>query len=190
LKKLFFIVSIFFLSVTSSFAVFFVDAQGDYMSTTKYQPVTGFAAGIGFSLADDVNFLFRCAMAENTEHANLPEEIRYNYSAAAAGIEYIPPIGLLENYRLYWKNAVCVGVSEFEIKGNGSTTKDKTAGPGPIVSFQTGLQYNFTQVLSPYFDLGYHKSIYASTDPSIHGWQVAVGIRFYIAGSRDYDAGY
>lgn len=189
MKKLFLIVFIFFISITSSFAVFFIDGQGNSMATSELDPVSGWAVGIGFGITDDVNFLLRASASEAIEDKGLAGELKYEYSYAAVGIEYIPPIQILEKYRIYWKNAVNIGTSMFEVSfANG---EDDGVGPGVYTSFHTGLQYNFTQVIAPYIDLGYHKSFYDSTkDISIKGYQVALGVRFYIFGSRDYEKGY
>ena len=191
MKKLFFIISIFFISISTSYAVFFIDGQGDYMATGEFKPVTGFTAGIGFGLTDDVNILIRSSFATNTENADLADEIKYEYSAlATCGIEYVPPVDFFEEYRILWKSSIHLGASEFRLEGE--SIEDEDLGPSLLASFHTGLQYNFTQIISPYFDLGYHKSFYksGSTDVSIKGWQVAVGIRFYIFGSRDFNNGY
>ncbi|PKL18281.1 MAG: hypothetical protein CVV49_06765 [Spirochaetae bacterium HGW-Spirochaetae-5] len=189
MKKLFLIVFIFFISISSSFAAFFIDGQGNYIATGELDPVTGWAAGIGFGVTDDVNFLLRASVSETTENEGLASELKYEYSYAAAGIEYIPPIPMLEKYRIYWKNAVNIGASMFEVSfANG---EDDGVGPGVYTSFHTGLQYNFTQIIAPYIDFGYHKSFYDSTkDVSIRGYQVSLGIRFYLFGSRDYEQGY
>lgn len=190
MKKIFFIVSIIFLSVTSSFAVFFIDGQGDYMATGDFKPVTGYGLAVGFGITNDVNFLIRGSMAETTENVNLFNETRYSYSFVTGGLEYIPPIPVLEKYRIFWKNSVNIGASEFRYEQDNSMMGENKE-TGLYTSFKTGIQYNFTQIIAPYFDLGYHKSFYSDNeDLSIGGWQMALGIRIYIGGSRDYDNGY
>ena len=159
------------------------------MATGELEPVTGWGAGIGFGLTEDVNFLLKCSISETTEHKGTPAELQYEYRYAAVGIEYIPPIVILEEYRIYWKNAINIGASEFNVSFFDG--KDDGVGLGVYTSFNTGLQYNLTQVIAPYFDLGYHKSFYDSTkDVSITGYQVSLGVRFYLLGNRDYEAGY
>jgi len=190
LKKLFFIICIFFFSINSSFAVFFIDAQGDYISTGDYDPVMGGGLGIGFGLTDDVSFIIRCSTASNTENEGAIDEVSYDYSTATGGIEYTPPIAVLENYRIYWKNSLSLGASMFEIDVK-NAMDDEDSESGFIASFRTGLQFNFTQTIAPYFDLGYHKSFFSSnSDYSIGGWQADLGVRFYIFGNRDYETGY
>ena len=187
MKKLFFIVSIFFLSVTSSFAVFFAEGEGGYMTTGKYDPVTGFGGGIGVGLTDDINIIIRAFKADYT---NADDTIRTDYFAVTGGIEYIPPVAGLEQLRVYWKNSLNIGMADFMYEDDTDSTK-KREGKGIMVSFKTGLQYNFTQIVSPYFDFGFHKSFYSKQDDiSEAGWQIDLGVRFYAFGSRDYESGY
>jgi hypothetical protein len=189
LKKLLFIICIFFLSITSSFAVFFIDGQGDYIATGESDPAVGFGLGIGFGLTDDVNFLIRCSAAEVTEDKDTIKETNYSYSFATGGIEYIPSIAALDQYRISWKNSLSIGASMFEVDQRDLNKEESEM--GVIASLKTGLQFNFTQTVAPYFDLGYHKSFYSSTsDLSVTGWQVAFGVRFFIFGNKDYDTGY
>jgi len=191
LKKLFFIIIIFCIPLTSSQAAFFIDGQGNYMSTGDFNPVTGFGLGIGLSIADDINFIVRGFMTQNTDNPSDPLiKKTYEYNAVTGGIEYIPPIVILEQYRIYWKNSINIGASMFSIDDKSGNIGKKTEN-GLITSFTTGLQYNFTQVISPYFDLGYHKTFYQSNSKlSISGWQIDLGVRFYVFGNRDYNAGY
>jgi hypothetical protein len=198
LKKLFFILFIFFFSITSSFAVFFIGAQGEYAATSQYKPVKGGGADLGFNISNDVNFLLKSSYGTNTMYKGTIKEVSYNYATATAGIEYIPSISILEAYKLQWKNSINIGASRFETHDKGVANpyttvlmdvKDSTK--GVATSFWTGLQYNYTQYIAPSFNVGYNKSIFsAGSGLSIHGWQVALGVRFYIGGSKDYDSEY
>ena len=85
MKKLFFAVIIFFLSITSSYATFFINGEGNYMSTGDFIPVTGFGYGIGFSLNDNVNFIMNGSYALATEKDDDPiNKKKYKYSIIPA----------------------------------------------------------------------------------------------------------
>lgn len=191
LKKLIIIVLIIFSGITSSFAVFFVDGQGFYAATGDYEPVSGFGIGIGLSLTDDINFLIKGITGSNTENKDKTDELSYDYNIVTGGIEYIPPIDILNRYRLYWKNSLNLGWAEFKSEMPEVNDSDKSD-MGFHLSFWTGLQFNFTQYIAPFIDLGYHKTFFSvsNSDLSISGWQAAFGVRFYIGGSRDYSTGY
>lgn len=193
MKRLFFIIVIFFLSISSSFAVFFMEGQGDYTSTGDYNSVKGFGLGMGFDLTSDLNFLLRVDTAEATENKSKANEINYSLDSYTAGIEFIPQIAAIEKYRLCWKNSINVGVSKFDYRQKNSGSSDTTFDDmGTFVSLKTGIQFNFTQYIAPYFDLGFHKTYSWSTSPdaTIQGWQADLGVRFYFGGSRDYITGY
>ena len=179
------------MAVTSSYASFFIDGYGEQISTGDYEPVTGFGLGLGFSVADDVNILVRCSTATKTEYKDTTYELKYDYSAATVGVEYIPAIDLLDYVRLQWKNSFNVGASLFEFDDK-SSTDGKDSKIGTILSFKTGFQYNFTQTISPFIELGYQKTFFSSSSSeySIRGWQASLGVRFYVTGSRDYETGY
>ena len=180
-----------FCGITSSYAVFFIDGQGYYASTGDFDPVSGFGGGIGFSLTDDVNFLVKCGTESNTENKNTVNELTYDYNFFTGGLEYIPSIDILNRYRLYWKSSLNLGWAEFSSEMPEVNDSDKSE-VGFHVSFWTGLQFNFTQYIAPFIDLGYHKTFFTTSgsDLSITGWQAALGVRFYIGGNRDYSAGY
>lgn len=163
------------------------------MSTGDFSSVIGYESGFGFDLNENLNLLFKSSRSYRTEHSTDPlNKIKYNYTFAALGVEYIPPLPVLDLYRVFWKSSLSLGGSQFEIKGNcnGVNCEDKQI--GIYTAFRTGLQYNFTQIISPFFDLGYYNTFYntAKTDLKISGWQFDFGVRFYLSGSRDYEVGY
>ena len=85
-----------------------------------------------------------------------------------------------------------VGGSDFEVIGetNGVNCDDDHS--GVVTMFKTGLQYNFTQVISPFFNAGYHKTFFNTekTSMSVNGFEIDLGVRFYLGGNRDYENGY
>lgn len=191
MKKLIITLFIILCGITSSYAVFFIDGQGFYAATGDFDPVSGYGGGLGFSLTDDVNFLIKGGVESNTEKKDTINELTYDYNFVTGGLEYVPSIDLLNRYRLYWKSSLNFGWAMFKSEMPEVDDSDKSD-MGFHVSFWTGLQFNFTQYIAPFIDLGYHKTFFTagSSDLSITGWQAAFGVRFYIGGSRDYYAGY
>lgn len=193
MKKLFAIIFIFFLSITSSFAfTLFVEGQGEYINTaTKHYPsLSGFGAGLGVGLTDNVNLIARFAQASESHKLYSYFDVNTDCKFMTGGIEIIPSISSLDKIRTYWKSSLEFGRSEFNYENN-YPTNTHAEGRGYVVLFKTGLQYNFTQIVSPYFNIGYHKSSYPdSTDIKISGWEADFGVRIYVFGIKDYDAGY
>ncbi len=191
MKKLFLTIFIILSGITSSFAVFFIDGQGNYSATGDYEAVSGGALGFGFSLTDDINFLVKAAMETNKENKGKTNELDYEYDRITGGIEYIPSIDFLDQYRFFWRTSINLGAAMFESEMPEVDDSDKSD-MGFHLSIWTGLQFNFTQNIAPFFDVGYHKTYFTmgSGDLSISGWQLALGVRFYIGGSRDYNTGF
>lgn len=190
MKKIILTACLLFFSVNISFAAFFVEGRGEYMSTGEFKPVMGFGAGLGIGITDDINVIARFYQTENTEHANLTNETNYEIMAFTAGVEYIPPISFLEEYRIFWKNSISLGRTDLSYEKKDAPLKDLDT-VGIIACFRTGLQYNLTQRISPFFDIGYYKSYFADySDLKLTGWQTTVGVRVHIFGIKDYDDGY
>ncbi len=193
MKKLLFTIIIFSLSISSSFASFFVNGGGNYMYTGGFIPVYGFEGGAGFSLNENINFLLDGSYALSTENDNDKiNKKKYVYKFYTGGIEYIPTLDIFEKNNIYWKNTLSVGASTVSRKGHTGGANAEDQHSGLFTMFKTGLQYNFTQVISPYFDLGYHKTFFntAKTSLSIGGLEFDFGVRFYIFGNRDFESGY
>jgi len=193
LKKLFFAVLIFLLSVNSSYAVLFINGEGNYMSTGDYIPVMGFGGGLGFSLNENISFIMDGSYSSAIENVDdAKNKKKYRYARYTGGLEYIPPLDLLDRYKIYWRTSLSVGGSDFEVRGetNGVNCDDNHS--GVVTMFKTGLQYNFTQVISPFFNAGYHKTFFNTekTSMSVNGFEIDLGIRFYLGGNRDYENGY
>ncbi len=190
MKKLLAIILFVFLSVTNSFAAFFIDGLGAYVNAGDLENQTGGGLGVGFDINPNLNFLFRTVYTTATKDKNTVSEATYDHVSALAGVEYDPRFQALGNYRLRWKTSILVGMSNSEVDVKAAT--ETVSDMGLACAFWTGLQYDLTQVISPFIDLGYHTSFYNDKlkDASVRGYQIAAGIRFYINGSRDYTGDY
>jgi len=163
------------------------------MSTGDYKPVMGFGGGIGLSLNENINFILGGGNTSMSEHTDDPaNKINYEYHYITGGIEYIPTISFFEKYLVSWKSAIKAGWSEFKLNGKKTWFNIDDRESGLMTMFNTGLQYNFTQVISPYFDLGFQKTFFNTNKTSlkISGLEMDLGVRFYILGNRDYENGY
>lgn len=195
MKKILAIILFILISASNSFAVIFVDGFGAYVNAGDMENQLGFGGGLGFDINSDINFIFRTAVSSVTENKGETDETDYEHFTALAGIEYVPQIQALRELRLSWKNSILAGMSNSEASlENGSTTSTDSdvSDTGFACCFWTGLQFDLTQIISPFIDLGYHYSYYTNDfdDASINGYQVAFGIRFYLTGSRDYTGDY
>jgi len=191
LKKILVIILFIFLSTADSFAVFFVDGFGANIDAGDLETQYGFGGGLGFNITSDLNLLFRSTLTSVTENQDKIDETEYEHFTALAGVEYTPKIPILSRYRLNWRSSILAGFSNSEVSIENVEDGD-ASDSGFACSFWTGIQYDLTQVISPFLDLGYHSSFYINDfdDASVNGYQIALGIRFYLTGSRDYTSDY
>jgi hypothetical protein len=164
--------------------------MGARVNADDLENQTGFGLGLGYGLNEEIGLYFRSTLTEATENANLATEINYGHTTVMAGVVYTPVLPILERFRLSWKNTFLVGysMSEVEIKEVNEDVNDS----GIAASFWTGLQFDATQMISPFFEMGYHKSFYENKmeDISVQGMQFALGVRFYITNTKKYSEGY
>lgn len=189
MKRILLAVVFIFLLTTGSFAAFFIDVMGANVNAGDLKNQTGFGGALGFDITPIISFVFRSLMTSYTEDENKDTEVEYSYFTNLAGIEFVPVLPQLEKWQLRWRTSLMAGpaIGEFKPKA-GDSKKDM----GAAFSFWTGIQYDLTQYISPFFEVGYHKASYSKDfeNASIGGYQISLGVRFYIFGSRDYTSEY
>lgn len=189
MKKIFAAIIFVFICYTSSFAAFFIDGYGANIDAGDLKNQTGLGFALGFGITPNINFKFASTMTDYTENANKPDEINYEHLTFLGGIEFIPYFPQLEAYRIQWRSSLLVGAgkSSVELK-----TGEEVSDMGTVISFWTGLQYDLTQTISPYLEIGYHKASYTHDfeKASVGGYQIAIGVRFYVFGNKDYTSEY
>lgn len=190
MKRLLFTLLIILGFSSVSFANFYVDLMGAMIYADDADKQTGFGLGFGYVLTKEIDFYLRGTYSMSTDHANRPNEINYEHITAMVGAAYIPDLSFLERFRLSWKNTLLLGYSRSEV--DKKLTGEDISCQGFAFAFLTGLQYDVTQIISPFFDIGYHKSFYKgqANELSVHGFQFDLGVRFYFGHSKKYDAGY
>ena len=190
MKRLLFILLILAGTASQSFASFYVDLMGAMVNADDLENQSGLGLGLGYVLNDNLDLCLRSTYTMATDNADLSDEINYDHMTVMTGVSYVPKLPLLERFRLNWKNTFLAGysMSEFDEDLTGSHFSDQ----GLALAFLTGLQFDATQMISPFFDIGYHKSFYENDmeDASVQGFQFALGVRFYIGNTQKYSNGY
>lgn len=190
MKRLLFIFLIIVGTVSQSFASFYIDLMGAMVNADDLENQTGFGLGLGYGLNDELDLYFRSTLTQASENANLVNEINYDHTTVMGGVVYSPYLPVLERFRVSWKNTLLVGysMSGVEFKATGDEENDS----GVAAAFWTGLQFDATQMISPFFEMGYHKSFYENKmeDASVQGLQFALGVRFYLTNTKKYSEGY
>lgn len=191
MKRILVIILFMLLTTANSFAVVFIDAFGANVDAGDMENQLGYGLGFGIDINSDLNFIVRSALTSAIKDKDKTTETDYEHFTALAGLEYIPQIPALRSLRLSWKNSFLLGMSNSEVSVE-NVQNGEVSDMGVACAFWTGLQYDLTQVISPFIDLGYHSSFYQNKleDASVNGYQIAFGIRFYLTGSRDYTGDY
>ena len=190
MKRLLFIFLILIGTVSQSFASFYIDIMGAMVNADDLENQTGFGIGLGYGLNDEIDLYFRSMRTEATENANLFNEIKYEHVTAAAGVVFAPVLPVLERFRISWRNTFLVGYSMSDVYSE--EFDNDTSDQGLSASLWTGIQFDATQMISPFFEMGYHKSFYENKmeDLSVQGLQFALGVRFYLTNTKKYSQGY
>lgn len=190
MKRLLFILLILAGTASQSFASFYVDLMGAMVNAGDLENQSGVGLGLGYVLNDNIDLYFRSTYTLATKNSNQPNEVNYDHITAMAGATFVPTLPFLERFRLNWKNTLLLGytMSEVDEEFTGNQIDDQGFG----LAFWTGLQFDATQMISPFIEVGYHKSFYGSKmdDFSVHGFQYALGVRFYFGNTKKYSKGY
>ena len=182
LNRMFFIVGIFFIFISASHANIYVDANGALTQTIDAENQIGGGGGIFFDVRRDVNIFFRSIFNTRILHYGSDNEVQYEYHINLVGIEYLYNI---YNMPLYWKSSIAMGIGNTNIDFKDNTIQD-SSDDGFCIAAWTGLEYVATQHLSPFIDIGIHKSFYTKElkNSNIMGAQILIGIRITVYGKN------
>lgn len=194
MKKILFIILIFFMSVTASFASFYVDLLGAYVDAGDMKTQSGWGLGLGWGITDNVNLLVRAIDTDETKDKNTDYESTYEHFTTLAGFEYTPELPVLEQFQTTWSFSILGGMAKSNYEyHNPITDKDEDESDMGIgIAFWTGPHFYLAQNISFFVEVGYHDAIYSNDfkNASINGFQAVVGIRWYFCGARDYTSGF
>jgi hypothetical protein len=184
---------------TAAAANVFVDGYGAFVGTGDARWQYGGGGALGFTLSRDFNILYRgmyTLYSKDSEFENVNftptfYEFSFSHMMHMVGLEYLYPI---DQFRLEWRSSVMAGFSSttMEYKPVSSGLTQTKEDMGLSIALWTGIQFNATQHISPFIDLGFHMSFYQSdlSNKHILGLHVMAGVRFYIGDNRGIDEGY
>ncbi len=151
----------------------------------------GGGGSLSWSITEEYGFITRTYMTTRDEKrysGGAQVDIRYEYLANLYGMEFYIPGTFLDNYRLKWKNSVCLGFSNTKVDATGLTVSEW----GYAFFLCTGLQYVFYQHFSPFIEAGWYYSSYNDTfrEANIQGAQINIGVRYSYDSSKSISSGY
>ena len=180
---LFALIIIFSASVLK--ANFLFDVSGMYNDVGDAKTQYGLGMSAGYNIHRDIILSFKFYMSEVTENANEANETKYSYDSWGLGIEYGMPINQV---RSTWRNSLVISMSSTRAEEYGYDSSDD----GVSFLLTTGIQFNATQHIAPFVDIGYHYSYHTGNleDENISGVRINVGIRFAWFDTKNIDSDY
>ncbi len=161
------------------------DFMGVYQDTGDAETQYGFGGLLGLDFSRDISFVAKSLFTEKSKKVDENITNRYIHNMFIGGLGYgyrIPA------YRLVWRSSMLLGYSSTEIEVEGYNQNDD----GFCFEIATGIQWNATQHISPFIDVGYHQSYYVNElkDASIRGFQTMLGIRIHVFRVKTVDEDY
>jgi hypothetical protein len=160
-----------------------IDLMGAYTGAGDAENELGGGGGLGFALTPNVNFLFHAIMGSKTTNVNTSKETSYEHMMFQGVIEY----GYhFQNNPFIWASSIGLGMSDTSIDYSSASAKDSLSDKGFTWAVYTGMQWVATQHITPFFQVGYHRSMYGSElkNATIGGVQVFVGARVTLFGGN------
>jgi len=192
----------------SSYNVY-LDGQGSYIGLSYLGNSLGYGGNFAVKVHDYLNLTFNAMLASGTREGAYSggETLHKIYMG---GIEILPPISILRKYRLFWRTSLLGGYSTSKIKYNLTFipefpySRRNKESSGMALAVKTGILFDFTQHLSLFFDLGFHKSFYQESSSSalsvmlnttddkfgankVHGIMITGGVRVALFRNRDIE---
>lgn len=175
------------LSSSLASANVYLDVIGTYTRTDDIWDQFGGGGALGIDVTGNVSFFFRSMYSTRTLHPKADNEESYSH---ITGLFVVQHKLQLMNLPLFWTASLGLGASRsevhYEILENTPGAESEISDLGPAAAFWTGILYVWTQHLSPFFEVGYHRSFYNQDfdEKDVEGVQVFVGIRFTFFGKN------
>jgi len=178
---------ILILSSSLASANVYFDIIGSYTRTDDIWDQFGGGGALGIDVTRDVSFFFRSMYSTKTLHSKADNEESYSHITGLFVVQYKLQ---LMNLPLFWTASLGLGASRseasYKILEDTPEAESEISDLGPAAAFWTGMLYVWTQHLSPFLEIGYHRSFYNKDfeGKDIEGVQVFVGLRFTFFGKN------
>lgn len=184
MKKIIVMIVTLLSSTTIAMANLYVDGLLIVNNAGDAKTQSGFGLKLAGSIRDDLNIFFRSTYSSTTEDPNMINETEYMQIQGFLGGEYIYYI---QQYPVAITLSAAAGISHTEVspKDDYSGIKDLSE-RGIGYGLWLGGQWMLTQLVSPFIEIGYAKSMYTTDfkNASIGGFQFLAGIRFAVWGKN------
>jgi long-subunit fatty acid transport protein len=182
----------------SAFAVnnFYFDVGGTLLQNKDAKFNYGAAWGFGYNLVDKFNIVYHGAFAFAKTDPGETTEFSAQYISQGLGLEYVWYLWK----RLGWRSSLLIGVVMLDISEPNLTVLEDYNSLGVGMGLNTGVQWDVTQHVTPFFDVGFHydymfsKREYTATTAlqqvNVYGITLQLGIRFVFGRNKSIDSEY
>ncbi|MBP8082228.1 MAG: hypothetical protein KAZ87_03385 [Spirochaetes bacterium] len=160
-----------------------------YISTGDSLSPFMLGASIETDLMKNLSLGYRFGKASETKNADTINEEKIDFMINMFYVQYRHQI---KNLPLYGFGEFGAGYSNAKVTDRWSsmdTASYEKKDRGPILSLRAGTVYDFSQNISLFAGLGWHKSLYSGSldaaGKSISGYQLFIGVKFNIFGSNN-----
>jgi len=158
----------------------YLDAAGALTDTGEDTMKFGGVGSIGVEILENTNALFRFSLLKKEEKNGAT----YDQKILAVGAEYVYPF-----FRFGWKNSIWGGLSMLGIDVSGFPGISDS---GVYLALHTGVEYDLTQHIAPFVEIGYGFSYYTGDldGSNSHSFNFLFGIRVTIGGNKSISKEY
>ncbi len=178
-----------FTSASYAIGNIYIDGIGAFTQTMDAKNQFGGGGSLLYQVDDSFNIFVKniYTFRKIAARTDIGESYfkKYDYFLSTAGVEYLFNIN---KWPLFWKNAAGIGIGKASIRKNYDSIKRKYLvdedDTGLALAVWTGLLYVFTQNISAYADVGFHKTYFSDElkNNDIMGFQALVGVRITVWG--------
>lgn len=187
MKRYFLILLLIF--PVSAYSRWSLNPEIAYISTGDSLSPFMLGASIETDLMKNLSLGYRFGKASETKNADKPNEEKLDFMVNLFYVQYRHQIN---NMPLYGFGEFGAGYSIAKVTALWSPTDTKVSEKtdrGTMLSLRAGSVYDFSQNISLYAGLGWHKSLYTGSlntaGKSISGYQLFFGVKFNIYGSNN-----
>ena len=161
----------------------YIDALGAYTMAGDLDNQIGGGGCVATDIHPNVNIFFKDVYSTIRINANKPDEEQYTFNMAMIGFQHLLQIA---ESPVYWTNSVGIGSGKGSSEVSVNYVSTSSSDNGICFAYWTGILIEATQYISPYIEVGYHKTLFYSDfeDTNVSGFQFLVGVRFTLFGKN------
>ncbi|MCP4134649.1 MAG: outer membrane beta-barrel protein [bacterium] len=166
----------------------YIDAYGILRDMGEGVMKFGGGGNVGIAITDDINILYVFNYTLRPMEPLLTTKRTYTNILYGLQVEYVFPI---KAYRLGWKTGITLGMATSDVSFE-NLTDQNVNDMGIHAGLNTGIQYDLTQHITPFFELGYAYTSFLNqlSGADMHNFNLNLGVRLTIGSNQSIEEGY